>query len=200
MADKVDSDIQTALQSQTVQSALEKNTGSLSDQAFQSFLTNAPIPRIFLDIPGAGQTINNNTTTDIVWGQASRTFDPYTMHLPANTTDITIPVAGFYCFFTNQQFSPAIQPQDSLLQFTSVNSKTYGAGLSLASVTAKWNTSTLGVHHNLTMNRFFDAGDSFKVQIFQNVGASATLANSNVCVLGGTWTAPFKQYVTGGGN
>jgi hypothetical protein len=189
--------VQQALDSQTVQTAPERQTSGLTDQAFQSFLTNAPIPRVLLDITGAGQTIADNTATTVTFGATSRAYDPYNMLNTANA--IVIPVAGFYTFFANMQFSPTISPQDSLLQFNTVTSKTYGAAYQLAIVTYKSNPSVLGTHLNLSMTRFFDAGDSFVTTILQNVGAGADLANNGTCVLGGAWVAPYKQYVTGSG-
>lgn len=83
-------DIQTAIQSQTIQTALERNTSGLTDQAFQSYLTNAPIPRYWYNQETTALPTGANTTC--TWGGSF--FDPYSM--VAATGIVTVPLDGFY--------------------------------------------------------------------------------------------------------
>src|SRR4051812_5724092 len=86
-------DVQTAIQTQTIQTALEQNTSQLSDAALQSFLSNAPIPRCIV-LPTAGTLLPVSVETTINFTKvSSSTFDPYSM----NTGNVfTVPIDGFY--------------------------------------------------------------------------------------------------------
>lgn len=198
------SDIQIAIESQTLQTAFEKQASTISDAGFQSFLQNAPIPRIYMEAQGAGQVINTGALTDLVWGQAARLYDPYSMHLAANTTDVTIPVDGFYSFYCNTNFiSPAVAAVwEYELQFTTIQSKVYGAGIILDVIigAAPIVAGTEQWALNIVMNKPFNQGDSFKVQIFQSSGGAVTLGAAGFKTsIGGTWSAPYKQFTTGAG-
>lgn len=203
MKNNVVGDVQTAIQSQTIQTAIEKNTSVLTDQSFQSFLTNAPLPRIYMEAQGAGQVINNAALTDLIWGQAARKHDPYFMHPAATTTTIQVPIDGYYSFYCNTNFASAAAATvwQTQFQFVTVLSKIHGAAVVLDVVTlaSPIFAGALQWAFNLAMNKPLAAGDTFKIQIFQSSGAAITLGSSGfITSFGGTWSAPYNNYTVGG--
>lgn len=178
----------------------DKNTTALSDVAFQSYLQNAPIPRIFLE-KQTGQTAANVTPTNITWGEAARIYDPYNMHNGSiNTAIVTIPVAGFYSFFCNIEYNSSQVNLRHYVRFLVNASKTYIAAAQLAGQESVDGNAVSPGRLNVSMNRFFDAGDSFYVEVLQSSTITLTTQTSGFCVLGGCWVAPYKPYTTTGGN
>src|SRR5712675_230697 len=86
------SDVQTAIQSSTIQTALEANTSKITDAGFQSYLTNAPIPRCAGDTP-TGTYTGGGAVSNVIW--SNKIFDPYGI-LNSTTGIIVAPISGFY--------------------------------------------------------------------------------------------------------
>lgn len=193
------SDIQTAIQSQSIQTVLEKNNTNLSDGAFQSLLANAPIPRVYL-IQSAAQSVPATTTTPIVWNQAGRVHDPYAMLATGSTTTIIIPVGGYYTFMFACQFSVVGNYSGRFATFTTGVSKRLGSAVTILQTffgDGAGESANSG-NINTTLVAPFDAGDSFFVSVSHNGGAGINTSPTGV-ILSGVWNAPYNQFNQSGG-
>lgn len=201
MDKSIETDVQLAIQSQTIQTAQEANTSKITDAGFQSYLQNAPIPRIAMTYV-TNQTPANNTITNVTWGQAARVFDPYTMHPPVTTTVIQVPVSGFYSFNLGLLFAaPATAGLWNMrLWYETVQSKIWGAGVVLARHRAVGPVAGGATNWSiaLSMLRPLEQGDTFLINWFQDSGGAITLNDDGG--LTGCWVAPLGQYQTAGGN
>lgn len=193
-------DVQTAIQSQTIQTALERNNSALTDAAFQSFLTNAPIPRGYFT-PSTNTTIPNNTETVLNFALADKTYDPFNILFQANT--FRIPIDGFY----------TIQGSFNYLQPAGAGTyQHYGA---IKSVSGTYGTAFIAITEGLGVLigasspshiiplvavRPFRAGDTFDIVGFQVSSASETNTGAAYASFGIVWNAPYYQYTTQGGN
>lgn len=186
MGQRVISDVQIAIQSQAIQTALESNTSKITDLGFQSFLTTAPIPRFY-----------NNSVITSVHGAASNvvttynaavTFDPYKTFNAATGT-WTAPISGFYHHWYNLTCTGGAGGFIQLIFLTS-------AGTAYSSVFA--NAAAGTALYQLEVNTIVPhtAGDTVRLQIGNNTVAGLTLM---VPLWGSVWTAPFTQYTTGSG-
>lgn len=196
MTNSTESDVQTAIQSQTIQTVLENQTSALTDVAFRSFLANAPIPRVFL-IQQTNLVLVNAVAGFIQWGTTARYHDPYAMN-GGVAEEVIIPVDGYYTFYCNisNVLGGVAAGFNTYLQAVSVKSKVYGAGVQLA-LNGSWVPvqsvgGTTGLNLNFTMP--FEAGDTLRFAVFENSGVGLTYV-SGYC--GAAWVAPYKQY-TGG--
>lgn len=197
MKNHIESDVQTAIQTQTIQTALERNTAALSDAAFQSFLSNAPIPRVYL-IQSAAQAVAAVTTTPIAYNQAGRVYDPYQMLSTGSTTTIIIPVAGFYTFVATVGYSVAGIYTGRFMTFTTGVSKRLGSGVTIMQYFAGDGAGESANNGNMSAVLLapFDAGDTFLVSCSHNGGAGINTV-AGLTTLAGVWNSPYSQY-TGG--
>lgn len=194
------STIQSAIQSQTVQTAIDSNTSKITDTGFLSFLQNAPIPRLFL-AQQSTQSVAGVTTTLLQWGGAAKIHDPYNMQPASANTLIQIPVDGYYTFTCQCKFSAVGNYSGRFMQWLTVTSKRLGGAAELAQGffgDGAGESANQG-NVNMTINLPFNAGDSFTVSVSHNGGAGITTAGANLTWLGGGWIAPYNQYTTGSG-
>lgn len=171
------------VKTQDTQYALEKAASTLSDPAFQSFLTNAPIPRISNGGPPIG--VYATGTTNVVWTTSSY-FDPYNMATRA-TGFMTIPLDGFWIL------------NFSLLMQGTVNSfmRTYWdiAGGSALGVQTTPDVVAAGVYEGgSTVVYPMRAGTIIKPTVINSGAATYTILGGN---LGCSWIAPYTNYQGG---
>lgn len=185
MSNNVNSDVQLAIQSSTIQTAQERNTSALSSEAFNSYLTKAPIPRIAL--LGDTQVIPDSTLTTITWN-ATNTFDPYGMF---TSPIIRIPLDGFYSFDCNIQHNFTGAYNTRWIEYLSDTSAQFGAAYQLACSQWEGTASIVGAM-NVACVRPFNAGDSFHINVFQSSGGPLNLGG-NLCNISGAWIAPFSS-------
>ena len=184
----VTSDIQTAVQSQTIQTALEANTSKITDAGFQSYLTSAPIPRFqYTTITGTyatGAVTNTNWTT-------VNAIDPYAMMAPA-TGSITIPIDGFY----QLNFG---------LKTVAVGAAGYievgwiTGGVNRISTTLATGGAALGTFYGLSApyGAFWRQGTVLNTWIGNTTGGAFTAASFDFIYVSGVWCAPYANYVGG---
>lgn len=181
-------DIQTAIQTQTIQTALERNTSGLTDQAFQSYLTNAPIPRCYFHtisgtIPGAG------AQTVLTW-TAVGAHDPYRFW--DGTSTFTIPIDGYYAC--------------TWIAYTTGSAGSYFQtmwALNGALVAEHTHTDLVAAAGNfqcgVTIQAPFVAGSKLTA-VAGNSGAAAMTPQAALTHLSIVWLAPYNNYSTAGGN
>lgn len=178
-------DVQSALQSEALQTDVERNTSSISDEGFQSFLNGAPIPRV--QLLGDTQVIPDITATTVNWDGTTK-FDPYGMF---TSPIITIPLDGFYSFDCNMQHNFAGAYNIRWLAYISDTSAQFGAAYQLSF--AEWEGAGLTAGSmNVPCLRAFNAGDSFHIVVFQSSGGPLNLAG-NICNITGAWVAPYTS-------
>lgn len=194
------SDIQTAIQSQAIQTALESNTSKITDAGFQSYLQNAPIPRAYFLETATNTVINTGAEATIVFGQASVKLDQYKI-LSTTANTFQIPIDGFYVADMGIGWASTAGATSyaAYAGFKSV-SGTYGVQY-LKLDQRELPILTSAVIFSVTMVKPFRAGDQFKLVAFQ---ASGTNQNSVVTdtaspTLSISWVAPYNQYTTGAG-
>lgn len=182
------SNIQTALQSQAIQSNLEKNSQGLSDQAFNSYLTNSPIPRFYNNSFTSTFTSGADTTVTYA-ANASQSFDPYGM-LAVATGIVTIPRDGFYQWLFNIVGSGGTAG----FVFTRIID-TAGAQIG---VTLSTPSLAAGGAFDFTVVALkpHRAGDTVRVKLNNSSGGLYTPSEGS---FGGVWVAPFNQYAQSGG-
>lgn len=190
MKNSEQTDIQTAIQSQAIQTVLEKSTSGLTDAAFQSYLTNAPIPRAYYLGP-ASNTIANAANTYFQWAKAG-SHDPYAMLSPLTTYFTTTanscliaPISGYYiCSASIIGASAAAAGFPSFQMY--LNGVLVSAG-DFANV----GTGFAGfVGWTGPMN----AGDPIAFLMQNNTGGLFTSSNGHFSL---TWVAPYNQYQGG---
>ncbi len=190
MDNKVESDIQTALQSQYIQTSLEQNTSRITDAGFQSYLQNAPIPRFYVN--SFSNTFATSATTVVLYNSNGTPYvDPYRMLVP--TTGVaTIPIDGFYeiCFNFKADTGTTGYLHAKIID----NASAYIYGNE-----AQWNAAATGFM-GFTIGTLvpLKAGTTFRVDITNFTGGTVT---ASVGAFSAVWTAPYNQYTTGpGGN
>lgn len=192
-------DVQSALQSQAIQSVLEKNAQGLSDGAFNSFLTNAPIPRAYCEST-TNTTLTNNAEVIINFTDAGRVFDPYQIYVGSNT--FRLPMDGFYTIQTSVEYQ---QPAGagSFQQYAGLRSTigTYGTGLIVVNESVGSLLAGTGPFQEMPVFcvKPFKAGDSFNVVGFQASSANETHTAGVTRGIGIVWNAPYRQYNQSGG-
>lgn len=189
MQNHITTDVQTAIQTQSIQTAQERNTTALTDGAFQSFLTSAPIPRLFLSA-AATQAIPNATSTTLAWGGTTIVHDPYAMQPTYNNALIAIPVDGYYSFTCQTQFNINGNYAGRSMEWLTSVSRRLGAGIQLAQ--GAWDAGGTNFGNmNMTVVQPFNAGDSFFVNVTHNGGAAITTGGASLTWLSGGWFAPY---------
>lgn len=178
-------DVQVALQSEALQTDVERNTSAISDDGFQSFLNGAPIPRVAL--LGDTQVIPDSTLTSITW-DATNTFDPYGMF---TSPIIRIPLDGFYSWDCNIQHNFTGAYNTRWIEYLSDTSAQFGAAYQLSCAQWEGTASIVGAM-NVACVRPFNAGDSFHINVFQSSGGPLNLGG-NLCNISGAWIAPFSS-------
>lgn len=188
MQSRVDDDsIQLAIQSQSIQTALEANTSKITDAGFQSFLTSAPIPRFYNNsaITSAHATATNVVATF----NTNVTLDPGKM-FDAATGTITVPISGFYhCWFNLSTVSSIAGGFVQLVWLSA-------GGGTLSQVFAVPNPG--GATFQIEINTILPAsgGDTIRLQIGNNTpGTLGTFAS----LMSAYWVAPYNTYTTSAG-
>lgn len=185
MDSQIDSDVNTAIQSQVIQTALERNTTGLTDTGYQSFLNGAPIPRAYYDflavnpLGGAAQTV-------LSWQRAGNMFDPYGLLDTGTNTSYQVPRDGFYTLSAG------------------VFGTSGGAGGLINYILLQKNTASIAAqtipptgndyYATVAWNGWLVAGDLIRIVYRNNPATGLTVAGAH---FGITWDAPYKQY-TGG--
>lgn len=198
-------DVQTAIQSATVQTALEVNTTALSDTAQQSMLINSPIPRGYF-MPTAGTLLNSGVETTIAFSAASATFDPYKM-LTNTANTFMFPVDGFYTVdaavaYTQNTTGAGFFPVYAAFKCV-ISNGLYAAGsyLKINEVTGSLYGAVQNVYTPVTMTKPFRAGDTFVLRGLQaSTGNETTLVSEPASALVITWLAPYANIQKGGGS
>lgn len=188
MQSRVDDDsIQLAIQSQSIQTALEANTSKITDAGFQSFLTSAPIPRFY---NAAAMTSAHLTATNVVATfNAATSFDPYKMFDGATGT-ITAPISGFYHFWFN--LSTVSTVAGGFIQMIWLSA----AGGALSQEFYLPNPGGATFQMGLPVIVPCTAGDTIRLQIGNNTpGTLGSLAP----IMSGYWNAPYNTYTTSAG-
>lgn len=183
MKNSVESDVNTAIQSQTIQTALERNASVLTDSAFQSFLTNAPIPRLYYDSSPTVIGIGNNTIT---WNTVG-SVDPYSMMVPT-TGIITIPIDGWYSGMWT--FSGTSATPTSSIDVAWMN------GAKTVFITRNFPTYYIPAPTNYACNEPFIQPLRAGSTILVNLGTGFTLTTST-CRISLVWQAPYNTYQGG---
>lgn len=192
MKDSTVSDVQTAIQTQTIQTALERNNSGLTDVAFTSYLQNAPIPRFYVG------TISGTFSTGIVtaaWttagGLSGNYHDPYNMLVPT-TGVFTFPIDGYYLVsFLMIGTGTAGAYVQLLLQ--NVGTVNYVAQI----LTTSSAPAATNYQNTLSIVLPWRAGNTARVQIGNGGAANLSpIVGSLSCV----WCAPYNNYTTQGGN
>lgn len=189
------SDVQTAIQSAAIQTTLERNTSVITSEGYQSFLTNAPIPRAYFN-PTTTTTLVNNTPTTVKWTSADIVFDQYGMFIGSNT--FQLPIDGFY----------AIDSAVGYLATVGIGAyPAYGAILSGTSQSRSLNSiikaneltiTNIATAPNIiipvTTVKPFNAGDQFYIQAYQISSADADMVPADDAFgLSITWLCPWTQ-------
>lgn len=177
-------DIQTAIQSQSLQTALEANTSKISDAGFQSFLTNAPIPRFYA--PTLIGTYNAVANTIATFSQAGY-VDPYKMLAPT-TGIVTFPIDGFYSLFAT------LNATGSAASFVQIYFLSTASAILSIQGTAAIATNVYQLAVPLVAA--FKAGDTVRMNVANN-GAAALSGVTGA--MGGVWCGPYYNYTTGAG-
>lgn len=182
------SEIQTAIQTQTIQTALEKNSSVLTDTAFQSYLTNAPIPRFTSGLVNA--TITTGLTTIATYAAPSL-VDQYSLLTPS-TGIFRASIDGWWLLNFVYQFTGGATAGGYVNPiFTYVPS---GAPLA-SSLTVAPGLATTAYQNTMTLLYPFSAGETVRIDIGNTTGATLSAMNAR---LSGVWTSPLKNY--SGGN
>lgn len=179
-------DVQTAIQSQAIQTALEANTSKITDTGFQSFLTNAPIPRMYNVAPFT--SAHPNASNVVMTFNAATTLDPdKTFDGPTGTW--TCPIDGFYHHWFEISATGTLLGFLQLI-FLSSAGGSYSSGFV--------NNSTGLALYQGEINAIIphSAGDTVRLQLGNN-GAGAL--SSMTTVWGSVWQAPLRTYKTSAG-
>lgn len=177
-------DVQTAIQTQTIQTALESNTSKITDAGFQSFLTSAPIPRFYA--PTITGTYNNATVTTATFTTVGL-LDPYGM-FTVSTGLATLPIDGWYSFDFNIQATGGAAGHTQLIWVPSA-----GGNLA-AQVLPSAPAANTTYQHSLSVIAPMRQGDTLKIQVGNGTGAGLSAITGHIS---GVWVAPYNQYVGG---
>lgn len=188
MKNSVEGDVQTAIQTQTIQTVMEQNSSKLSDVAFQSYLTNAPIPRMFYT--GNNSTFTAAANVTAKWLSVGA-IDPYTIQ-DVSTGLMTIPIDGFYTGNFWIQCTSTAGGSFQISWMDSTKTIIYGTSGINDYVAAAGNY--MG---SAPMLYPFRAGSKILVNIGNNTATTLAFVGGNNTQVSLVWTAPFNQY-TGG--
>lgn len=182
------SDVSTAIQSQSIQTALERNTTKLSPDALQSYLVAAPIPRMISgDMTG---TYNNGITTNAIFSRVNG-FDPFSMlvfNAGLGVEILTFPIDGFYSVVWRMHVVGGTGA--GAFVETLITDSAGFLDLDLCE------NNTTGVYRfHTTLLKPYRAGQNMIFQVFNNSTAALTVGSG--CRVSATWVAPYNVY-TGG--
>lgn len=182
-------DVQTAIQSQAIQTVLEQNTSRVTDSGFQSFLQNAPIPRCFYTTPTGAYGI---ALSPFTWSRVGA-HDPYAMLDTATSTTFTIPVDGYYNVVLG------VFGAGGAAGFVSGQINDTAAGTNLAVQLMNTPAAATGNYiFTVTYQGPMRAG--FKINGAINNASSAVITFATAgTFMSFTWVAPYNTYTTGAG-
>lgn len=189
-------DVQRAIDSQAIQTALERQSSGLSDVALQSYLTNAPIPRFAVN---AFNTAFANGVGTVCTYQAGGSiyYDPYQM-LNLTTGNVTIPIDGFYAI----EYYATCNGGGVAGYFQYIMQTAIGAGGTCVPFLGSSLTPGAGAacHGAIAAVRPFTAGNVINVLVVNQTGGAMAASEG---YFGGAWVAPYKNFkntTTQGGN
>lgn len=192
-------DVSTAVDSQTIQTVLERQNTGISDVGFQSYLTNVPIPRMFRYTTVATTILAGAIAVVDFTTASTGSFDPYSMYIGGSTW--RIPIDGFY----NITFCGGYPSNGLNFQAYAAimsNKGTYGAGTLLSLNETVVPAAVANMVFNVVALRPFRAGDEFYAQYYNGSTTNQNSVNFALATttIGATWVAPFNSYTTQGGN
>lgn len=189
-------DIQQAINTQTIQTAVEKASSGLSDVALKSFLNSAPIPRAFYN-PQTNTNLASGVETTMTFNQSDVVFESHRFYAGSNV--FIIPVDGFYHVQSAVEYQ---QPAGggTYQQYAGIRSVTGTYGTQYIVLNESVATLLAGSSPVQVMTfsalRPFRAGDTFKIIGFQISSALELETAGSTYGLGICWNAPWNTYVT----
>lgn len=188
-------DVQTAIQSQVIQTASERNTSALSNEAYDSYLTNAPIPRAYFN-PTTTTTLVNNTPTTINWVNADIVFDQYRMFIGSNT--FQLPIDGFYSIDAAAGYLATVgvgaYPAYAAILSGTSKSRSLNSIIKANELTITNIATAPNIIIPVSTVKPFNAGDQFYLVGYQISSADAVMTPADDAFgLSITWLAPYTE-------
>lgn len=178
-------DVQSALQSQTIQTALEQNTSKITDAGFQSYLTSAPIPRCWTT-DCTPNTALASVATVMIW-PTTALVDPYGM-VDLTTGFITCPIDGLYHAYFGYSGTASFSLRSVRYYWQAMGGSAWG----IMVVSNVYSTNVYqGSSNALIPCR---AGQLLKATVLDDTASDVASPTANMAV---SWIAPYNLY-TGG--